>query len=97
MPATQDDEKNMDSTHLEMLPRGPGGDVGLGLHDEVTAKDVTAEGLADDMLHVDDARAEELRRELASNKQGGWRAETAEEKRINAKLNLKLDLFVSDL
>lgn len=84
-------EKNDPPMHLEGMSKHA---VHKDLHDEVMAKDVTAAGLADEMLQVDDERAAELREELARNRQGGWKPITSEEQRLNSRLNWKLDLMV---
>lgn len=58
------------------------------------ADEATAAETADRILKVDDDRADELRRELETSKQGGWVPATDEEKKFNSRLNLKLDLMV---
>lgn len=55
---------------------------------------ITAEGAADEMLHVDDKRAAQIKDELESSRQGGWMPITDEEKRLNSRLNWKLDMMV---
>lgn len=47
------------------------------------------------MLLVDDKKAVEIQRTFAENRPNGWEAISEEEKRMNKKLNLKLDLLVS--
>lgn len=64
-------------------------------HLEGVDKDTVAALSAEEMLQVDDKRAAELRRELEGNLQGGWKATTDEEKRLNRRLNMRLDLMVS--
>ncbi|KZT58312.1 major facilitator superfamily transporter [Calocera cornea HHB12733] len=64
------------------------------LHQEVIMHGVTADKIAEETLYVDDNRAAELRRELATNKQGGYRPITAEEKKAHYRLNRKFDLYV---
>ena len=81
------DEKDV-PTHLETRPTA-------FAHEDVFVKDTTAAGLAQQTMLVDEARAEELRSELARSRQGGWVPVTLEEKAANRKLNRKFDLFVS--
>jgi hypothetical protein len=64
------------------------------VHGEVTAQDVSAATLAEEVLYVDDKRANELRSQMATSKQGGWTPITREEQQLNSRLNWKLDLMV---
>ena len=88
----QPTEKGDQAIHLEGMSRHA--IHAKDIHDEVMAKDVTAAGLADEMLQVDDERAAEIIAELARNRQGGWKPITSEESRLNSRLNWKLDLMV---
>ncbi|OAA64395.1 major facilitator superfamily transporter [Niveomyces insectorum RCEF 264] len=64
------------------------------LHEEMLVPDVTAAHLADDLLQVDEKRAEALRHDMAANVQAGWNPATAEEKALSTRLNWKLDLMI---
>lgn len=55
---------------------------------------VPASITANAMLKVDDERADVLRRELETSRQGGWSPTTDEEKKMNSRLNLKIDMMV---
>lgn len=63
--------------------------------DEATQDGIAIAAHAEGQL--DDKDAAGLQEQLATNKQGGWTPVTDEEKRLNRRLNLKLDLVVSGL
>jgi hypothetical protein len=88
-------EKNDGAAHLEQLEEPLSSIRDSHVEDGVMVKDISAAKQADEMLKVDDERAAEIRRELAGNKQGGWRPSTIEERKMNSSLNWKLDLMVS--
>ncbi|KZO92932.1 MFS general substrate transporter [Calocera viscosa TUFC12733] len=67
------------------------------LHHEAIMSGVTADRLAAETLYVDQAKAEELGRELRSNQQQGYHPITDEERKVHYALNRKFDLCVLPL
>lgn len=85
-------EKGNEAVHMEGSESAQ--NVAPSVDEKAFVEGVSASGTANAMLKVDDERAEELRRELENSAQAGWRPSTDEEKKLNSRLNLKLDLMV---